>query len=229
MKRYSIDPSLLSLEQFKEYTAKRRMLPSRVMLHKQMDERFALLKDSGIEHLADLIQTLGSKSHIRNFSIQTGLSEDYLVLLKREAGSYLARPFPLSSFPGIPFEYLELLKSRGIKSTKDFYEILQSDQQQENLSISSGIPAYRLKELFSLCDLSRITGVGGIFARVLYEAEIRSTKDFASTDSATLLKACQLLIEKHGYVVGKLGEEDMNYGIHYARVVVACDNLRNDL
>jgi hypothetical protein len=224
MKSYSIDPSLISLEEFRELTANRRMLPSRVVLQEQMDERFALFKDSGINHLGDLLRTLGSKSQIHNFSIQTGLSEDYLLLLKREAGSYLARPFPLSSFPGIPFEYAELLKSRGIISTKDFFEQMQSEQQQAVLAVSTGIPAYRLKELYSLCDLSRITGVGGIFARVLYEAGIRYTELFASSDTASLLKSCQLVIEKHGYAAGKLGEEDIKYGINYASVIVACDN-----
>ena len=106
---------------------------------------------------------------------------------------------------------------------------VQSEQEQEELSESTGIPAYRLKELSSLCDLSRITGVGGIFARVLYEAGIHSTEEFANTDTASLLNACQLVIEKHAYEMGKLGEEDMNYGIHYARVVVSCDHLRDNL
>ena len=229
MKHYSIDPSLLSLEEFKELTANRRMLPGRVMLHEQMDLRFGLLKRSGMETLGDVLRILGSKSKIHSFAIQTGLTEDYLVLLKREAGSYIAKPIALSSFPGIPFEYVELLKSKGINNTKDLFMQVQSEHQQEDLSASTGIPAYRLKELSSLCDLSRITGVGGIFARVLYEAGIHSTEAFASTDPPTLLNACQLVIEKHGYAVGKLGEEDMNYGIHYARVVVSCDHLRDNL
>ncbi len=229
MKCYCIDPSLLSLEEFKELTANRRMLPGRVMLHEEMDERFARLKRSGMETLGDILRILSSKLRIQSFAIQTGLSEDYLVLLKREAGSYLAKPFSLSSFPGIPFEYVELLKSRGIKNTKDLFEQLQSELEQVNLSASTGIPVYRLKELHSLCDLSRVTGVGGIFARMLYESGIHSSIAFASADTLVLLKGCQSVIEKHGYAIGNLGEEDMKYGIHYARVVVACDQLRDDL
>lgn len=228
MKRYSIDTSLISLEEFRKLTANRRMLPSRVVLHEKMEERFDLLQHSGMDTLGDLLRILGSKSKINKFAIRTGLSEDYLVLLKREAGSYVAKPFPLSSFPGIPFEYLELLKSKGVISTKNLFEQVHDDKQQVELAANTGIPAYRLKELFTLCDLSRITGVGGIFARVLYEAGIRSSKDFANSDSASLLKSCQLVIEKHGYKVGKLGEEDMNYGIHYAAVVVACDIKRDN-
>ena len=228
MKQYSIDPSLISLEEFKDLTANRKMLPGRVVLHEQIDKRFCQLKHSGMVTLVDLLRILGTKSKIQSLAIQTGLPEDYLVLLKREAGSYMAKPFPLSSFPGIPYEYVELLKSRGIKNTKNFYEQVQSDQLQAALSASTGIPPYRLKELLCLCDLSRITGVGGGFARVLYEAGINSTAAFTGTDASTLLERCRKVIEKHGYAVGNLGEEDMNYGIHYARVVDTCDNKRDN-
>ena len=223
MKRYSIDPAMLSLEEFWELTANRRMLPSRVVLQERMTERLAVLRQLGIACLGDLLHILDSKSKIQSCAVQTGLSVDYLVLLKREAGSYLARPFPLGNFPGIPFEYVELLKSRGILNTKDLFEQGQTEEQQEAISLNTGIPAYRLKELCSLCDLSRITGVGGIFARVVYETGIRSTEEFASTDISSLLSSCQLVIEKHGYAAGKLGEEDIRYGINYANVVVACD------
>ena len=224
MKHYRIDAAMINLEEFRKLTASRRMLPGRVALHEKMEERFGILKSSGIENLGDLLGRLASKSKIHSFAIQTGLSADYLLLLKREAGSYLARHFPLSNFPGIPFEYVEILKSRGIKNTRDLFERVQTEPQQAGLSVNTGIPAYRLKELFSLCDLSRITGVGGIFARVLYEAGIPSTEEFVRTDSSALLKRCLAVIEKHGYAAGKLGEEDMRYGISYARVITAYDN-----
>ena len=84
---------------------------------------------------------------MERFSERSGLSTEYLVLLKREAGSYLARPFPLDSFPGIPFEYTELLKRKGIKNTKDFFEELQPEIKLDELSKTSGIPRYRLEEL----------------------------------------------------------------------------------
>ena len=96
-------------------------------------------------------------------------------------------------------------------------------EQQAELSAITGIPAYRLKELFSLCDLSRITGVGGIFARVLYEAGIRSPEEYSLNDAASTLKRCREVIDKYGYAAGKLGEKDVQYGINYARLVVVND------
>lgn len=229
MYSYSIDPSLISLEDFRDLTSGRDMLPGRLMLHEQMEERFAILKDSGVKHLGDLLARLSSPAKIQEYAQRSGLSSDYLVLLKREAGSYLARPFPLSDFPGIPHEYIELLKSRGIKHTRDFFENVQGEEQQGELSTATGIPAYRIKELHVLCDLSRITGVGGIFARVLYEADIRSLEEFASTDTLATLERCRYVIEKYGYAAGKLGEKDMQYGINYAKVVTACENKQNSL
>jgi len=223
VKSYSIDPAKIGLEKFKELTAGRRMLPGRVMLHEQMEKRFDILGSCGIENLGDLLQILGSKPKIESFSVQTGLPTEYLVLLRREAGSYLARPFPLSNFPGIPFEYVELLKSKGILNTKNFFEQAQTEDHQSELAGITGIPKYRLKELFSLCDLSRITGVGGIFARVVYEAGIRSTMEFARIDILTQLKNYLAIIEKYGYAAGHIGEEDISYSVCYANVLVACD------
>jgi hypothetical protein len=223
MKQYRINPELISLEQFKQLTWSRKMLPGRVALQEQMDERFGVLKRSGIGHMGDLLKILGSKSKIENYSAQSGLSIDYLVVLKREAGSYLARPFPLSDFPGIPFEYVELLKTWGIKNTKDLFEQVLSDLQQGELAAQTGIPVYRLKELHSLCDLSRITGVGGIFARVIYEAGIRSTLEFSKTEAPSQLKNYRAVMEKNGNTAGNLGEEDILYAIKYANMVVACD------
>ncbi len=223
MKSYSIDPDLVSLEEFRELTAGRNMLPGRVMLQEEMEERFAILKASGMEHLGKLFRLLASKSKIESFSERTGLSQEYLILLKREAGSYLKGPFPLSSFPGIPFEYTELLYSRGIKHTKDFFEGVQTKQQQDRMAAETGIPAYRLKELFSLCDLSRITGVGGVFSRIIYEAGIRSVEEFASTEISAQLSRYHAVIDKYKYPAGKLGKKDIMYGIHYARMIVYCD------
>lgn len=167
MKPYSIDPSLLSLEEFRELTAGKSMLP--------------------------------------------------------------ARAFPLSDFPGIPFEYTELLKSRGIRNTRDLFEQVQTKEQQAELSRETGIPEYRLEELSSLCDLSRITGVGAVFARVVYETGIHSSREFAGSDIPSLLTRCHAVIEKHGYAIGKLGKKDILYGINYANVIVRCDQKTDNI
>ena len=223
MKRYTLDPDWISLDHFLQLTRNRRMLPSRILLHQQMDSRFATLQSSGISSLGDLLRRLGTLSELKVFSDESGLSVDYLVLLKREAGSYLARPFPLSAFPGIPFEYSEVLKSKGLMNTRDFFEGVQNTEQQEMVSKETGIPVARLIELYALCDLSRITGVGGVFARVVYEAGIRSSQKFALTDAPEHYRHYRAVIDKYGYAAGHFSEEDICYCIDYAKVVAEAD------
>jgi hypothetical protein len=224
MKRFNLDPGQMTLDHFKELTRNKRLVPGRVALQEQMDERYEILERSGIESLGDLLRLLNTRSKIENFSKRSGLSADYLVLLRREAGSYLAKPFPLSDFPGIPYEYTESLKSKGIKSTSDLFEKLQSEHQQVEMAAGTGIPVYRLKELFSLCDLSRITGVGGLFARVIYEAGIRSLSEFAQTEASSQVMKYRSVIKKYNYPAAIPGIDDIRYCIDYARIVAHGDN-----
>jgi hypothetical protein len=220
---YTLDPNHISLERFRQLTRDRQMIPSRVELQEEMEKRFKALSKMGISDLGELISTLGSKSKVEVFSQQSGLPVDYLVLLKREAGSYLARPFPLSNFPGIPFEYTEVLKSKGIKTSRDLFEKVQSPAQRSQISKETGIPVARLEELWALCDLSRITGVGGVFARVVYEAGIRSVKEFAETQANSHYLKYMAVIEKFGYSAGHFSEGDIQFCIDYARVVNESD------
>jgi hypothetical protein len=220
MERYTLDLQLISLERFYKLSVSKRLVPGRAILKEKMDERFRLLEAVGIENLDQLIRSLANKEKIRNVASSTGIPEGYLVLLKREAGSYLARPFPLSGIPGIPFEFGEALRSRGIRSTKDFFESVQTDEQQIRVSKVTGIPESRLKEIYCLCDLSRITGVGGLYSRILYESGIRSVRDFVQIDIGAHRTRSLAVIEKYGYPVKPLSENDIRYCLDVACVIL---------
>jgi hypothetical protein len=224
MKRYSLDPGQITLDHFRELTRKKRLVPGRISLQEHMEERFEIMKRSGMENLGDLVRLLDSGSKIEKYSVKSGLPANYLVLLKREAGSYLAKPFPLSDFPGIPFEYTALLKTKGIRNTRELFEQLPSDSRQAEMATRTGIPLYRLKELYTLCDLSRITGVGAVFARVVYEAGIRSVAGFAHSEASSQVKKYKAVIEKYGYHAGSPGLDDIRYCIDYARIIAEFDN-----
>jgi predicted flap endonuclease-1-like 5' DNA nuclease len=226
MEHYTLDPSKISLDRFFELTASRRMLPSRIALHDDMEKRRQVLKSSGISHLKDLIASLKTKDKLGDFVALTGLPEDYLLLLNREAKSYLARPKPLADFPGIPFEYIESLRAKGIKNTKQFFELFQDEGERKELARSTGIPEERLKEILALSDLARITGVGGVFARVVYASGIGSTRQFAYTRAREQYKRYMQVIEQFGYKAGHFVEEDINYCIAYAKVI--CETATTD-
>jgi hypothetical protein len=219
MERYSLDTEKFSLELFNEQIRTKKMIPSRVLLKEGREKYFGALEKKGVKNLDQLMALLGNRDKIKLVSRECGIPELYLTLLKREAGSYLAKPFLLADFPGIPLEYTEVLKTRGIRNTRNFFESVQNTTQRTLMAKQTGIPDSRLREILALCDLSRITGVGGFYARIIYEAGLRSVCDFATTDAATHNKNYRKVLEKRGYPVKKLSEDDLQYCIDYATLL----------
>ncbi|MEN8156858.1 MAG: hypothetical protein ABFS10_07900 [Bacteroidota bacterium] len=62
------------------------------------------------------------------------------------------KPSSISDLPGIPFEYGEVLKSRGIRNTSDFTEKVKTAEQRRAIARLTGIPEERLLEIYRLCD-----------------------------------------------------------------------------
>jgi hypothetical protein len=176
--RYQIDLEKYSLQKFKRSLQSREMIPSRISLKDDLDARFRILENCRITNLKELIDRLKTKQKIEQFSQETSLSIQYLTLLNREAKSYLSKPIRLDKFPGVHTEYLARLEDEGIHNTKQLFLEAQDKSGRDRLSKETGIPKDVLNELVGLSDLSRIYGVGPVFARLIYDVDIRSVKEF---------------------------------------------------
>lgn len=71
-------------------------------------------------------------------------------------------------------------------------------------------------ELFCLCDLVRINGVGPIAARAFHEAGYRSASDVAAADAAVMLEKVSAVNEAQHDYKAKLGLKDMLFCIDFA-------------
>ena len=176
--RYQIDLEKYSLQKFKRSLQSREMIPSRRSLKNDLDGRFRILENCGIANLKELTDRLKTKQKIEQFSQETSLSVHYLTLLKREAKSYLSKPIRLDKFLGVQTDYLDRLKKKGIRNTRQLFLQAQSKSGRERLSKETAIPKQAFNELVGLSDLARIYGVGPVFARLIYDVGIRSVKEF---------------------------------------------------
>jgi hypothetical protein len=176
--QYHLDIEKYSIQKFKNNLESREMIPSRVSLKDELDERFKALKIKGITNLKELIDALKTKPKIELFSHETGLTIEYLTLLKREAKSYLPNPVRLDKFPGILPKYVDRLEVEGIKNSRHLFNEAKDKNEREHLSRTTEIPIEILDELVSLSDLSRAYGVGPVFARIIYDVGIKSIKEF---------------------------------------------------
>ncbi len=115
---YTIDLNSFTLKQLKDILKRIKLIPSRRMLLTDVDKRFKTLQEQGIKTAADLQSLLKKKTDIPCVAAETGIPDDYLVLLKREVGSYIVKPLKLALLDIFSTEELAILEKLGIKNTK---------------------------------------------------------------------------------------------------------------
>ena len=197
---YNLDLDRLSVQEYKDLLKQQNLLPGRRILWQDIDKNFALFESKGIKSVADLKKSLSTPKRITAFATESGLSEEYLVILRREIGSLEQKPVPLLEFPGINASLLEKLAESGLRTSKEYWD------QKPDIS----------DELFCLCDLVRINGVGPVAARAFYEAGYHSASEVAAADAGYMLEKVSAVNEAHHYYKAKLGIKDMQFCIDFA-------------
>jgi nucleotidyltransferase/DNA polymerase involved in DNA repair len=201
---YNFDLSALSVNEYKRLLKGQNLLPGRRVLLQDIDQNFEMIERKGIANIAQLKKQLGAPKKLISFAADTGIFEEYLVILKREMGSLEQKSVPIASFPGIDGMAVSNLNSKGIKTSKEYYE--------------SGMP--RADELYCLCDLVRINGVGPVAAKAFYEAGYRSVAQVASADAAAMLEKVSKVNAAKQYYKAKLSAGDMQFCIDFAALLM---------
>jgi hypothetical protein len=208
---YFVDTTRFSIDKFRNILKSKDILPGRIVLKDKIDERFDLLKSKGINSLFDLLESLKTKPKIERFSKDTRLTIDYLTILRREANSYFSAPVKLSDLPFVELEIISKLESNGIKDSKQLFDNAAKHKDREALSDKYKLPIDKLTELVQLCDLVRITGVGPVFARIIFDSGIKSVKDFLSFDLADLFERLIKTNNEKGLTKAKFTIKDIEY------------------
>lgn len=205
--RYSLDLSVLSIHEYKNIL-KSHLLPGRRILWQDIDQNFEQFEHFGMKDVAGLKKHLSTPQRITALSAGTGIPEDYLTMLKREIGSLEQKPVPLENFPGIEPSVLAHMKSAGIQNSKEYFEKAGSTEN----------------ELYCLCNLVRINGVGAIAAKAFYEAGYRTAAEVARAEAAIMLEKVSNINKIKQYYKASLGEKDMQFCIDFALLLVKyCD------
>jgi predicted flap endonuclease-1-like 5' DNA nuclease len=188
-----------------------------MVLREKLAERFEILESMGVSSLGDLIEVLKTKKRVEAFSQESGLPEDYLVILRREANSYIPKPFNLKDIPGVEPEYVERLASLGIKHTRHLFERARCKSDRAELSRLADVPHRDLMELVKLSDLARIGGVGPVFARLLYEAGADTLEEFLKRAPDELIESLHAINDEKKYTKIMPTLKDIEYCTETAR------------
>jgi hypothetical protein len=210
-KNYFIDTEKFPIDKFRNILETKAILPGRIVLKDQIDERFDLLKSKGILTLADLLNALKTKIKIDKFAKDSGLSIDYLTILRREANSYVSVPVRLIDLPFVEADIIKKLELNGIKDSKQLFDNSAKKADREKLADRMKLPVNKLLELLQLCDLVRITGVGPVFARIIYDSGIHSVREFLSIEASELFLRLLNTNNDKGLTKAKFSIKDIEY------------------
>ncbi|MBU1174100.1 MAG: DUF4332 domain-containing protein [Alphaproteobacteria bacterium] len=203
------DLSLISLDAFKHDLRTGRLLPSRRPLLDRIDEHFAALERAGIHDLAAAQSALGSAGRLKALAAKTGLSEDYLKLLRREINSVLPTPVVFRDVPNMPDELLVRLDDIGIADTAALFPHVRDPARRKTFAVESGLPDEDVLWLAKLVDVSRIKWTGPKLARLIVDTEFDTVEKLANAEPAAALAAFKRAKAENKAYDGPLGIDDI--------------------
>lgn len=168
------------LERFEQRLASEELLPARRVLKEDLEERFRVLRSLGITNLQGVMDNLGTKRRISAFAQKSGLPYDYLVILGREARSYVPKPVHFRQIPGLDPDHVARLEATGIKHTKHLFDQALTPAARLALSEETGLACSDILEYVRMSDMARILGVGPVFVCLYYAAGVRSLVDLST-------------------------------------------------
>lgn len=216
---YYVDLTTISLEEFFAKIQAVSVLPSQKILAAAPEESYRRLKNAGICQLHELQAEVKTKDKLKAFAQKTGLTEEYLTLMRRELDRYHPKPISFRDIPGLTNEVLEKLRRNNIHNTLQLFDRVIMAGDREELAGQLGIAPDSVLELTKLADVSRIMYTTPSFARLLIAAQYDSAQKIAAADPGELYRKLAALNNAQAYTKARFREKDMQLFIRYAQDV----------
>ncbi len=207
---YSIQLSILSVSDFKSIILGKELLPARRFIVDNIDDVFLKIQSLGIDDLQKLKSTLNNSKKLCSLAEHSGISMEYLTVLKRELHALEQSPVLLSDFGIMDGSVIDILTAQGIRTSRDYYE------RAGNIKLDD----YTQSTLSSLCDLVRVNGIGTAAAKAFFAAGYQSVKDIADGEAEDMLERISQENSKRQFYSGRLGIKDMQYCIDNAKLLL---------
>ena len=107
--------------------------------------------------------------------------------------------FPLCEFQGVSQENISILENIGIVNTVKMLEMGATEQARRELVERTGIPMTEILVMVKLSDLSRISGVKSIRARLYHDAGIDTVEKLAAQVPENLLQVTADFVKRTGF------------------------------
>lgn len=217
--KYNINLKEMDILKYKIFLKKQYLIPSREILHENIDDKFKIFEKYGFKNVLDLKKAISTKTKINKLSDETKISSEYLNILRRELGTFDKKGILFKDFPIVNNDTIKKLDENGIKNTKYFYECYYKENNEKKISNKLKIPIESIMCLISLSTLVRINGIGALAATTFYEAGYQNIEDIINSTKEEMLEKITKINNEKKYYKAKLGLKDMQFIIDYANLI----------
>lgn len=192
------------------------LVPSRAVLRDEIDDHFNKLRRIGIQTLAELRKAVKNPKSMSSLAGKTGISSEYLTLLRREVEGYFPKASPLSDFNWLDQRAVAGLAAKGYKDAASLYAAIEAHGNEQ---IFGADDTAFSAELSSLVSLTRIQWVSPLTAKMLYDAGYKTVKSVADANAVELCRSLDEINSAGKYFKGKIGLRDIRRLIKAASYV----------
>ncbi len=220
---YELDLTRITIDEYRGILKKIELLPSREILHENLESAFKAIKSDGIGNLLQLKKALSTPDSMSNLSERAQLPMSYLTLMRREIGSYEPKKVRLAEYPGITFDTLQAMRQHGLMTSKDFYDFCKEEGSHMTSALKLALSLDEIKLLCGLSNLVRINGVGVLAAKCFYEAGYHCVKSIAEADAEEMLCRVNDINCDKQYYKANLRLSDIRNFIEFAKLLIRFD------
>jgi hypothetical protein len=209
MKSYFIKEDDFFLEQVVSRIKSTDLTPGIEPIKHDIEKNAAILEGTGVGNLAGLRKVLRNKKKLPEFSRQTGIEEDYLVLLRREIEGWVIRPIKIGDFFWLDEQLINTLHEIGLGSTDKIYNRLSIEDEKLEITRNYNLSREDLDYILNLSTITRIRWVSPVVARILIESGYHTIEKIKHANPGKLCKEIDQLNSSRNYFKGKIGERDI--------------------
>ena len=208
---YYVDLSAITLKQYAERLKNTVLLPSQRILKEDIDRRFAVIADRGIQNIRQLQETLKTKGNVAAFAKATSLPEPYLIVLRRELCSYISQVRKVADFPSIGDDLKFRLAALSVHTMETLYDRVLTPEGRAALGGELSAQGEEMLMLTKLADVSRLRYVNPAFATLLAHSAYDTAAKIKGADPRALHQELLAVNEKNSFFKGCINPKDMEF------------------
>lgn len=199
--------SKMSLLGLKEELMKKELIKSRQLLKDEIEISFSRLMKANLNSTEDLMNAIKSKSKALSFASEWDVSEDYIILLRRELNSMKPKPNNIVDFKLISDSTKRMLQNHGVTNTLQLYNSLDKGQIETS------------ERLLSIANLSRIRYANHTFVEILIAIGYNTVEQIAMCDYMKLHREIKQYNTKYQLYKAKIGLNDVKLFVNEAKLL----------